>query len=78
MNKQKKTKRGSETFYAVTARFKRMGTSLYRESKKLGFHHELGKRALLGETQSDEALERRKLLIMVSKGQPVNSQEEPK
>jgi len=73
-NKKNTRKLDYKTFYAVINRFKRMRTSLCKESKKLGFHHDLGKRALLGETRGEVSLKRKELLIRVSKGLTIETE----
>lgn len=69
-NKKTIRKLDLKTLRAVKAGFALLGTNLYAESKKLGFHHDLGKRALTGETQGEMSLKRKQWLIRVSKGLP--------
>ena len=75
VNKKKTRKLDFKTYYDVIDRFRRKKTSLRSESRKLGFHQDIAKRVLTGETKTELSLKRKEWLIRLSKGLPI---EEPK
>ena len=69
-NKKNQRKLDLKTLRKVKAGFALLGTNLSAESKKLGFHHDLAKRALTGETQGEKSLQRKEWLLRLSQGLP--------